>query len=1319
MSLRTTSQNRVSNFTFTNSRTGGGGAGTGSVTITSIVVADSGFNNLDDSAVNTSNSYIKIIGTGFNSSANIFVSGSQVSSANISYVNSTEIRVTLPSLSLGNTNIFVFNPDNSGAIWAPGLRVSGFPDFTQTSYTSSTPLEVSVQLLATGDAPLTYTLQAGSSLPSGCLLSSSGLITGTTVDGVYQFTVIVTDAQLQSFQFQITLTIQSTDAYFNRTVLAINADANTFVTDASSNNFAITVNGDTKPSAFSPYNTNWSNEFDGSGDSLSVPAGNAFAYGTGDFTIEGWFYQLTSLAYGATLFAQTVSGTNYILITAGANSATPTNNLVFHFNVSGAATFLTSTNQYQLNQWNHFAVVRLAGVAYLYINGVANGSAACTQDFSNTTYNPTIGTYSHSGIQYFTGYISNIRVVKGTAVYTSAFTPSTTPLTAIVNTSLLTCQSNRFRDNSTNAFAITKAGDTKVKAFGPFTETDTTTGSGYFDGTGDYLTLPSNAALNLGTGAFSVEFWVYITSLAENPSFINTNGTLIFYEVTGSNRGLCAFANSAAQLTSSTTALPLNAWNHVVVCRNSSGNLSSFVNGIRLATVASNTSTFDFSGGIVNRYFPSSSGHLFGYTSSLRIVKGSTPYDPTQSTLTVPSASLTAIANTSLLTLQGRRALNNHTFIDGSENSLVVTKAGNSTQGSFSPFSPAGWSNYFDGSGDYLTTSSTTLLDVTSSTQSFTIEAWIYPTSIAASGPQNYRFTSILSKGVVYLSFGYTSTGILRWYTYSGVENYINSASGVINANQWQHVAIVSNAGAITLYVNGTSVATGTLVAPNGGTGVSPKIGHADTAAAADALIGYISNFRTTTTAVYTSNFTPPTAALTAIANTSLLTCQSNRFIDNSTNNFTITKNGDTKVVNFSPFAPTAVYSPETHGASAYFDGTGDYLTLASNVLPDISGVFTYECWVYLINGAAAQIFGCWNNNTGGWGLFVSDNTSAFNGRSIVWYFGNYGSNESYRGVNSVAMTNNAWNHIAVVRNASNVWAFYVNGIERGTTTFGSGISWLENRNFTDGNPVGIGQSNATPAQCYISDARLVIGNAVYTANFTPPTAPLTKIGGTNLLLNFNSGGIIDSTSRNVLETVGGAGITTSTRKYGTGSMYFDGVDDNIVIPYDEKFSLGTTDFTVEGWFNFSNISTNFRVLITLGDGANGSGPIYNGWNLGYMGSDGSNQIRFQRYDGTDYGYTTSGATILANTWYHIAVARSNSVLKIFVDGVSYHSSTVTTSFNAVNTNPLRIALGYYGPAAGYGGPRYWNGYIDDIRITKFARYTANFTPPTATFLAQ
>jgi len=210
---------------------------------------------------------------------------------------------------------------------------------------------------------------------------------------------------------------------------------------------------------------------------------------------------------------------------------------------------------------------------------------------------------------------------------------------------------------------------------------------------------------------------------------------------------------------------------------------------------------------------------------------------------------------------------------------------------------------------------------------------------------------------------------------------------------------------------------------------------------------------------------------------------------------------------------------------------------------------------------------------------------------------------------------------------------------------------------------------------------------------------------------------ITDSSgSPKVITAVGNAQISTAQSRFGEASMYFDGSTGNLVSPYSSDHVFGTGDFTVEGWFYFTDINTNQRALVALGDGANGSGPVYNSWTLAYRGTDASNQFMFYRYDGTEYVFTTTGAPLSANTWTHIAVCRASGTLRIFVNGASYYSASNSINYSAVNTNPLRVALGYYGPPSGYSGPRYWAGFIDEIRITKAARYTANFTPQTAPF---
>ena len=307
--------------------------------------------------------------------------------------------------------------------------------------------------------------------------------------------------------------------------------------------------------------------------------------------------------------------------------------------------------------------------------------------------------------------------------------------------------------------------------------------------------------------------------------------------------------------------------------------------------------------------------------------------------------------NSLLLPGNGTNLAQNNTFLDGSTNNFTITRAGNTTQGTFSPYG-ANWSNYFDGTGDYLTVPSSSAFQITGD---FTIEAWVYATSINT-------YQNIMSQyqnSTNSFACGYNSTQ--GWYF-----NYANNAAEVTNyragsspLNTWTHVAFVKSSTTMTVYVNGTALAS-TITVPNLPL-LSSTLNIGIWAGALDSLWnGYISNLRMVKgTAVYTGNFTPSTTPLTAIANTSLLTCQSNRFIDNSTNAFAITVNGNTNIQRFSPFEPSAAYDTSTIGGSGYFDGTGDYLTIArSNLLiPVANENFTIESWVYLTQSADQQPF--------------------------------------------------------------------------------------------------------------------------------------------------------------------------------------------------------------------------------------------------------------------------------------------------------------------------------------------------------------------------
>jgi hypothetical protein len=181
-------------------------------------------------------------------------------------------------------------------------------------------------------------------------------------------------------------------------------------TDLSGNNNNGTlINGPT----FNPNNLG-SIVFDGVDDKVLLTPGDNFSYGTGDFTLDGWFYVTKTLPqYGERIFTQTIIGTNYFVFQVGSDEIVSTNIIDFVFATSGGGTRVSSSTTWEYNTWNYFAVSRINGTAIVYLNAVAGRAVSCTQDFNNTTYVPTIGQYTHTSAQSFGGRISNIRLYKG------------------------------------------------------------------------------------------------------------------------------------------------------------------------------------------------------------------------------------------------------------------------------------------------------------------------------------------------------------------------------------------------------------------------------------------------------------------------------------------------------------------------------------------------------------------------------------------------------------------------------------------------------------------------------------------------------------------------------------------------------------------------------------------------------------------------------------------------------------------------------------------------------------------------------------------
>jgi len=666
-------------------------------------------------------------------------------------------------------------------------------------------------------------------------------------------------------------------------------------------------------------------------------------------------------------------------------------------------------------------------------------------------------------------------------------------------------------------------------------------------------------------------------------------------------------------------------------------------------------------------------------------------FDRTESGLPPVASDPYFYANTLLLPGNGTNGAQNNTFVDSSTNAFTITRNGNTTQGTFSPFSQTGWSNYFDGTGDALTLPSDSALALGAG--DFTVEAWVYNQNGANLYPDIFSNSGDI---IAFLPNDRSSVyrSVLSDDNYPGSGNAaLLSASATITQNAWTHVAWVRSGSTITVYINGT--ASGTATSSTNHTREMQVIGAIAQGAPPNLYFwnGYISNLRVVKgTAVYTAAFTPSTTPLTAIANTELLTCQSNRFIDNSSNAFAITVNGNTSIQAFSPFNPTAAWSAATNGGSGYFDGSGDQLGIANNAAFEIgNGDFSYEAWVYALR----------QTNTFGQGIIsygITGNTGSstcdLQIRNDGYLQLAYATGASGTLTDSSLFPINQWVHTVACRSGSTL-SIFVNGSRAATTTTSATVG-------TGGAMTIGGQWYANQPerqlQGYISDARVLKGASAYDATqstITIPTSPVTAITNTELLCNFTNAGIYDATAKNDLETVGNAQISTTQSQWGGSSMYFDGTGDKLLIRNIPELRFGTGDFTIEMWVYLAATGA-YQALVEAR--ASNTSTQY-----GLYISDVDKPYW---YDGTS---KTSSIAVSGSTWTHIAFVRSSGTLKIYVGGQEGFSGSFTT-----DVSPTAV----YGIGGrSFDNTTYLNGYINDLRVTKgVARYTTAFTPPTAAF---
>jgi hypothetical protein len=639
----------------------------------------------------------------------------------------------------------------------------------------------------------------------------------------------------------------ATDPYFPYVPLLLettstNGQQNNTFLDSSTNNFTITRNGTPTQGSVTPYwpNGYWSNVFNGTTDYVNTPANAAFAFGTGDFTVECWMFITYPLG---------TTGQGRGVITSNRNAASSNTSLTLqHYNSkilfgTPNTDLITGTITLVINTWTHIAVSRSSGTLRLFVNGVLDTTVTGnTTNFSDTNAF-AIGTDGLYLGYYFTGYISNARLVKGTAVYTAAFTPPTTPLTAITNTSLLTCQSNRFIDNSTNAFAITASGTPKVQAFQPFSPTASYTtaaygGSGYFNGSSDYLTGAASTALAVGTNPFTIEMWIYFNSLASNPNEIfrtsndSTAGRLVLYYASGS---LQVVAAGGAGGTSASYTFVTGQWYHVAASRDSSNNQRLFVNGVLLAT-ATSTNNYTQAGFNLGRS-GAGTNYINAQVTDFRLVNGTAIYT---AAFTPPTAPLTAVTNTSLLL-----NFTNAGIYDAAVQNNAITVGSAQASTTVSKWSPT--SMKFNGTTDYLTIPTSPALNLNAD---FTVETWAYATTTTNAADQVFNYGNF-----VFMLYHIGTTWTVE--VGNGSSNYF-SLSGTASLNSWHYFAITRSTNTYTFWIDGVSASTTTNANAPATSGATLYISRRSSVND-QYFTGYIQDFRITKG--YARTITTPTAA--------------------------------------------------------------------------------------------------------------------------------------------------------------------------------------------------------------------------------------------------------------------------------------------------------------------------------------------------------------------------------------------------------------------------------------------------------------------------
>ena len=409
----------------------------------------------------------------------------------------------------------------------------------------------------------------------------------------------------------------------------------------------------------------------------------------------------------------------------------------------------------------------------------------------------------------------------------------------------------------------------------------------------------------------------------------------------------------------------------------------------------------------------------------------------------------------------------------------------------------SGSSVSFDGNGDYLEVAKSTDFDF--GTGAFTIEAWVYANSLPTGNDIYSQLDSIFESidwgsQLGQYSFGISNENKVYFYIFDN-NNTFYYGTTVLATQQWYHLAVSRDgSGNIRLFVDGALESTNSNSyslsnsnQPNPARIGGCKIGNNNAGQIQKSFDGYITNLRVLKgKALYLSNFVEPNQQLENITNTVLLCCNGSSAIDATVAPAGITVQGDTTHDTDNPFGTSS-------DGSVSIDGN-DSLIVALDTLG--TNDFTFECWFKAQTsqspGTHDTLFALSNYGEGGSDSGPGNSFSFYaHGNGGLKIFTRSGGSFNNRYEEASLYSLDTWTHFAWTREGSSNRVF-IDGDLDGT--------WTGQTNFTDGQSMYIGSNDYSrngTANEYgldgnISQARLTIGQALYTSAFTKPSAVLS-----------------------------------------------------------------------------------------------------------------------------------------------------------------------------------------------------------------------------------